>query len=131
MPQKKTADISLQEKTFDTSLAELKAQISLGVIPNDNKLATLIKWTSDQAVLLWAAQHSSAKVRASAIKNLNLPLGKYIERGLFASTTTEKNAYYDVLEYRKAEVVKLLSVTVDWPQLSLNFDQDAVTPEYE
>ena len=108
---------------------ELKMQISLGTINaiSHNKLATMIKHATDLHILEWAFKHNSAKVRAAAIENLNLPIGLFIHAGLFNDTQTEHIAYKITLDNRHQEIIDALKIVTNYPQLSLKLNESVTS----
>jgi len=109
---------------------ELQAQIAVGSIKSAREISTIIKFTDDKAVILWATHYKSALVRAEAAKKDNLPFGRLLRMLFFDKATSVRDAAAMTLtRNHSANLKQLFYLVEDFPQLSLNLAVNKVEPK--
>jgi len=113
---------------------ELFVQIAVGSLTSPNAIADVVKFTTDRAVLHWAAHHRATIVRKAAAKNSYLSDIDFMYLSLFESKLTVKDALRDSMnrnrESRQKSLKKTFALLDDYPQLKLDFgDWDDVNEE--
>ena len=101
---------------------EIDVQIALGTADTPQRIAKLVKMTTDVEALEWAIKYRNTKVRAAAINNPALPVGLLLWSCVFELSTTVNTILVKVVDNRQKEIKNVLDVIKHYPQLSMDYD---------